>query len=331
MMNIVTGRGEHEAKTEREIEQMLNGEPEVVTDFYLWMKHSSHTKSFRTQYAYVYEVIRFLDYVGKSYDQIAPRDIIRYIDHESKRGKRDADGKASGSYLVQIYSAIKKFYLALIAMQMIDKNDNPIDGVERPAPKKSDEVVRKFLTKEEVAQCFEVVAKEKSFFRERDTAILTILFCTGIRNSALTEINIDNIDFSDNSIWVVDKGDKSRQCWITAKQMDAVRTWCSVREAVLEGKSEEKALFIGLDGKRLSQQSTATVVRKISKQIGHEISPHKCRGTLATVSHDSGMSLEQISVLLNHSNMRTTKDCYIKENLEHKKRDALQAAGMFSF
>lgn len=329
MVNRITGKAEHQQKVENRIYEILEDQPDYLTDFYISMKHSDHTSSYRTHETYITQIIRFLDYVGKPYEDIKPKDINRYIDYVSKNG-RGHNGAASGSYLVQVYSAIKKFFSFLVDNDMINMTANPMLKVERPAPKKADMVNRSFLDQEEVTKCFEAIDREMPTYRERDKAILTILFSTGIRNSCLTEINVDNIDFEENSIYVVDKGTKARKCWLTPEQMDVIKKWIVLRNAYLGENSTQKALFISRTGERLNQQGTAGVVRKVSKAIGHQISPHKARGSLATIAHDNGMSIDDVASLLNHASSKTTKDCYINIKEADLKKNALKAASLIN-
>lgn len=324
-MNITTGKEEHIIQSRKRIEKMIKDQPDYVKSFYYYIRNSGKTSSYNTQKAYVEYVIRFLNKVNKDIDKISIDDITMYFagisDKENGR-------QASGSYLVAVYSALKKFFDYLMFSERIKKN--PIEHVERPRPKKPDLVHRTFLTKNEIKKCIEITNSENGIYRVRDRAILTILFATGIRNTCLTEINVDNIDFENNVIHVIDKGTKAFTCNLTQDQMKTVQDWVNVRKEIVSDDNE-KALFVTMKGKRMSQQATASVVKRASSAIGHTISPHKARGSYCTLAYNSGIPIDVVSKLMNHSSIKTTMDCYIQGQEERIREARLKAANNIKF
>lgn len=324
-MNITTGKEEHIAQGRKYIERTIESQPDYVKSFYYYIRNSGKTSSYNTQRVYVEHVIRFLNKVDKDIDKITIDDITIYLANMSD--KKDGT-QASGSYLVAVYSALKKFFDYLIFSERITKN--PIEHVERPRPKKPDLVHRTFLTKNEIKKCINATDEESGIYRVRDKAILTVFFATGIRNTCLTEINVDNIDFENNVIHVVDKGTKSFTCNLAPEQMETIKKWVDVRKEIISDENE-KALFVTMKGKRMSQQATASVVKKASSAIGHKISPHKARASYCTLAYNSGIPIDIVSKLMNHSSIKTTMDCYIQGQEERIREARIKAANNVKF
>ena len=325
-MNIETGKQEHLREGVANIERLIKYQPDYVKGFYYYIRNSGKTASYRTQKAYVEYVIRFLDATGKAVKEITMDDVTRYLSQLSIK----ADGsEASGSYLVAVYSALKKFFNYLEFSERITKN--PMVHIERPRPKKAELVKRTYLNKREVQKCMKAIDEIGGTYMVRDKAIMTILLTTGIRNTCLTEINVDNIDFENNCIYVVDKGSKPRTCWIDEDKMRYIKDWIEQRNALLGEDSKQKALFVTNHGARMSNQATAAVVRKVTGAIGHQVSPHKIRATYCTNAYNSGIPVEIVSKLMNHSTIKVTMDCYIQDQEQKVKDASIKAAHSMKF
>lgn len=318
-----TGREEHKAKAIEAALALCEGRPDYVEGFYYFIKSSGRTKSYKTHSAYLYYVVTFLDYVDKDPSEITFDDITSYI----SGGAFGED--VSGSYLVAVYSALKKFFAYMVRTKRI--KENPMEGVERPAPKKPELVQRTYLTPDEIKKCFDVVNDENSVYRERDRAILMLFFTTGIRNTCLTEINVDNVDFENHCVYVIDKGTKPKTCYLSEDRMQVLSEWIERRKVILGSRPDPKALFINNRGKRVDSISTSRIVKRVTKQIGHEISPHKARASFCTNARKSGIPIDIVSKLMNHSSVKVTMDCYIQDQEEEVKDASLKAADYLNF
>ena len=318
-----TGREEHKAKSVAAVLSLCEDRPDYISGFYYFLRSSGRTKSYRTHDAYVRYVIAFLDYVNKDPTEITFDDITSYTSGAA------FSGEVSGSYLVAVYSALKKFFAYMVKTKRLV--ENPMDGVERPAPKKPELVQRTYLTSEEIKKCFEVVNDENSIYMERDKAILMLFFTTGIRNTCLTEINVDNVDFENNCVYVIDKGTKPKTCYLSEDRMKVLSDWIARRKILLGSKPDPKALFINNRGVRVDILSTSRIVKRVTKQIGHEISPHKARASFCTNARKSGIPIDIVSKLMNHSSVKVTMDCYIQGQDDEVKNASLKAADYLKF
>lgn len=312
---VRTGREETQNHVEEKIVEMLEGQPDSVSGFYDSIYTSS---SFNTQYRYIEYVINFLKDVKKAPEEVTMDDVNRYINKLSRGG--NGKKKKSGSYLVAIYSALKKYYSYMVKSGRMKRS--PMDNVDRPKPKPADQVERTFLSPEEVNKCMDMIKKEGGYYKKRNLAMMIVYFATGIRNSALTDINVDNVNTAESFIYVIDKGDKARKCFLSKDNMKIIEDWIKER-ATRNPKSE--ALFINKSGTRMSTQGTSYVVKSVTEKIGHKISPHKARASFCTNTYNAGVPLDVVSKLMNHASTSVTSRCYVLGQEEKEKSSVLKA------
>lgn len=322
MATIKTGKEENMMKIIDKIKRKLETQPDYIAGYYYNMRNSGKTESYKTHEVYVNHVIKFLNEVDKDIKDIKMDDINKYISDLSIK----PDGSlASGSYLVAVYSALKKFFKYLVNSERIDKN--PMNGIERPASKKPEMVERTYLTQKEIRKLFKTVDGE-DVWTKRDRAILVILFFTGIRNTALTEINVQNVDFENSCIYIVDKGTKAQTCYLSEDKMNIIKEWIDVRNKM---DCNTDALFISQRRQRICQGTSSHVIQKASEKIGHRITPHKARASLATNAIKNGVPLYEVSKILGHSSTQVTADCYIQDQDEKIKEASLKASNFMKF
>ena len=137
----------------------------------------------------------------------------------------------------------------------------------------------------------------------RDLAIIDILSSTGIRVGELVNLNITDVDFEKRECVVLGKGNKQRKVYFDA------RTKIHLYEYVANRHDESNALFVSLNNphNRLSIRGIETILHKIGSNLNStKVHPHKFRRTSATKAIDKGMPIEQVQVLLGHSQIDTT-------------------------
>lgn len=137
----------------------------------------------------------------------------------------------------------------------------------------------------------------------RDLAIIDVLSSTGIRVGELVNLNIADVDFEKRECVVMGKGNKQRKVYFDA------RTKIHLYEYIASRHDETKALFVSLNNphNRLSIRGIETILHKVGSNLkSTKVHPHKFRRTLATKAIDKGMPIEQVQVLLGHSQIDTT-------------------------
>ncbi|NME88192.1 tyrosine recombinase XerC [Corynebacterium stationis] len=133
----------------------------------------------------------------------------------------------------------------------------------------------------------------------RDTAMLELLYATGMRVSELTGIDLHDIDSSRQTIRVLGKGNKERIVPFGDAANTALNSWLARREELAK---DPDALFVGTRGKRIDQRQ----VRRVVEAAG-EVSPHALRHSTATHLLEGGADLRVVQELLGHSSLQTTQ------------------------
>ena len=142
--------------------------------------------------------------------------------------------------------------------------------------------------------------------KTRDTALVELLFATGMRVSEVVSTNLKDLDMDRLVISVRGKGNREREIPIVC---DAFR---EALELHLQDRREDNAgpegpLFVNRRGKRMSDQSIRAVLRCQAARIGAKrITPHMLRHTVATLLLEDGVDLRNIQRLLGHSSINTT-------------------------
>ena len=145
----------------------------------------------------------------------------------------------------------------------------------------------------------------------RDTAILELLYASGLRVSELTGLDLDDVDRSGRTVRVLGKGRKERIVPFGSKAARALDAW-------LERRGRDAgALFVGRRG-RLTPRAVYTIVRAAARRAGitRKVSPHTLRHSFATHLLDGGADLRTIQELLGHSRLSTTQR-YTHVGAEH--------------
>jgi len=161
------------------------------------------------------------------------------------------------------------------------------------------------LSIEQASQVVSSASAESSVVHIRDTAILEMLYATGIRVSELCGMNIEDLDTSRSVARVLGKGNKERvvPCGIPA--MRALDAWLEVRSDLAQ---DPTALFVGVQGRRIDPRTVRTLVNRVSLQaIGTRLSPHALRHSTATHVLEGGADMRVVQELLGHSSMSTTQ------------------------
>ena len=108
---------------------------------------------------------------------------------------------------------------------------------------------------------------------------MLIFMTTGVRKTALEEINIEDIDLDNNILYVTDKGHKRHEYYLNDKTIAAIKDWINDRYYLIG--NDNGALFISRDNKRMCGNSIAKLVNKYAYEaLGYHISPHKLRSGL---------------------------------------------------
>lgn len=227
-------------------------------------------------------------------------------------------------------SALRSFYRFLVREDYVA--DNPFAGL--PLPKKGN-YLPSVLSVNEVTQLLEaplemVKGKKadsvfKGYVPVRDTAILEVLYSTGMRIGELVKMTEDRIDILSGIVSVLGKGKKERLCPLGRPAETALQNALSMRAGVWNelgvSGSRNRAIFLNKHGGPLTARSMERMMKKYVGWCGLKptISPHALRHSFATHLLDCGADLRSVQELLGHSSLSTTQ-IYTHVSIEKLKR-----------
>jgi integrase/recombinase XerC len=141
--------------------------------------------------------------------------------------------------------------------------------------------------------------------RQRDDAILELLYGSGLRVAELCALQKENLDLRRRVVTVWGKGAKQRQVPLTEMAVDALVLWLrDGRDGLITNLTPLEAVFVNRRGKRIT---TRDVRRIIDHRATEPTYPHALRHSFATHLLDGGADLRVVQELLGHANLKTTQ------------------------
>ena len=149
-----------------------------------------------------------------------------------------------------------------------------------------------------------------TFAGKRDYAMLQLLWGNGLRRAEVVSLDIEDVDFSDRSLWILGKGKSEKvRVQMNHSTLKAVGEWLTVR--IGYKPSDPTALFLCLGGikrgARLTSQSIYNLVDKTSEAVGisKKMSPHRIRhSAITTVLERNGGNIRKAQSFSRHLDPR---------------------------
>ena len=207
-------------------------------------------------------------------------------------------------------SAARSMYRHALRQGTIDAD--PLAGVR--APRRPSRLPR-VLTVDEAATLVEApgrAAGRDEALARRDTAMLELLYATGMRISELAGLTLDRVDVARQRLRVVGKGNKERQLLFGAPAARSLRHYLDVARPILAARSDMRggsAVFLNASGGPLTARGGRLVLARWVDAIGAptKTSPHTLRHSFATHLLEGGADLRVVQELLGHANLQTTQ------------------------
>ncbi|MBQ9899025.1 MAG: tyrosine recombinase XerC [Ruminococcus sp.] len=200
-------------------------------------------------------------------------------------------------------SSLRSFFKYLTKVTHILEAD-PIKDIDVAVPKKA---LPKFLSLNESMRLLEASDSTDS---KRDYCIITLFLNCGMRLSELVGINISDIDFYENRLRVLGKGNKERMVYLNSACVDALNNYLAIRRDDPKA-ANEPALFISNQKKRISKRRVQQIVENTLQAAGLDgkgITTHKLRHTAATLMYQYGdADVLTLKELLGHASVSTTE------------------------
>ena len=206
--------------------------------------------------------------------------------------------------IARIISSLRSFYHFLVREEVVANNPFTLASVPKAGKR-----LPTFFYEKELDILFQSVDTSTPL-GERNSAILELLYATGIRVSECVQLNIDDFDDEIGALLVKGKGKKERYVPVGSYAMDALDVYIQGGRGKLgKGDQDEQALFLNYRGGRLSDRRIRRMLIKLAEDaaLTAKISPHVLRHTFATHMLNEGADLRTVQELLGHSQLSTTQ------------------------
>ena len=303
----MNGRIEAENKIKQQIENKLSTLPAIFYEFYGYLK--ADRKSYGSIQHYICYVADFMNEVCENptndfYKGITVSQIREYMTSLRRRIDGGQEVRNGDSIQATRWHAISIFYRFLILDGYVD--DNPMDKTKRPRVKKDGPIV--YLEQEEINSIIERIKNESNpQYVNRDLAIFMLGIGTGIRVGALVQIDVGDIDFKENTIHVIEKGDKERYLNFGTNVRNVLSAWIMDRQ-VYFADADTEALFLSQRKTRITTKGVRDILNRYADGInGKHITPHTLRKSAATNMVKEGVDIQTVADILGHSSVLTTQ------------------------
>lgn len=235
--------------------------------------------------------------------EIESEDITLYLRQKEKSGM-------SPTTLETRKNIFSSFWKYLKRSKRCPVKENIILDVSYKGISSNNNLIKKLPSKEELMEMDKKISKKKDeFIRVRNSIILRMLKGTGLRESELAGLNIDDLYIEKEMPYVkiIGKGiyrkQEARTVYLTGDSVNAIEEWFEIR-----GKIEiidNNALFLNKNGKRLNEDN----IKAIFKNYGNGLTPHMLRHWYATIiANKCGIVFAQQQ--LGHKTANTTINAY---------------------
>lgn len=230
-----------------------------------------------------------------SFDQVHNTQIRRFIATLHSRGR-------SGKTIARALSAWRGFYDYLIHHK--GYTQNPITGLRAP---KTPKTLPQALSTDQAVKFVDI--KGDGLLEQRDHAILELFYSSGLRLAELVNLDITMLDFSEGTVTVTGKGNKTRIVPMGSHAMDAIQTWIQRRALIKIADANPNALFVTQQGRRITPRAVQYRVKEwsIKQGINTSMHPHLLRHSFATHVLQSSQDLRAVQEMLGHANISTTQ------------------------
>ncbi len=268
-----------------------------ISDYEGWLTREKRAAA-NTLSSYLRDVRQFAEWVGMPEPtllQVSQDDIRQYAQYLGKKGKSNAT-------IVRSMAALKSFYTYLLSVRAVRLN--PVKGF---TPSRVERKLPAILTSHEVDLFLDQpdLTDTKGC---RDKAMLELLYATGIRVSELISLNVQDLNLSASFLHCRGRG-KERVVPLYKGAVRAMAAYVNeVRPQLLEDPGET-ALFVNMNGERMSRQGFWKIVKGYQDKAGihKDITPHTLRHSFAAHLLENGADLKSIQMMLGHADISATQ------------------------
>ena len=242
-----------------------------------------------TLQSYKRDILQYQTYIDKNkinYLKMDNKDVNDYLKSLSKANKKT-------STISRNLATMRAFYQFLIRTKKIKKD--PTEGIHSPKVEKK---VPSVLTAKEVELLLEQ-PKNVDLKGIRDK---------GMRVTEIISLDIEDVNIEESYV-TCNTGSKKRSIPLGSISLQSLVDYMEKARPILIKDENDKALFVNINGKRLTRQGFWKIVKYYKEQahISKEITPHILRHSFATHLLRNGADLKSIQTMLGHSDISSTQ------------------------
>ena len=238
---------------------------------------------------------KYLESNKMNYTKVKEEDIKDYMEHLQEVGKKP-------STISRNLASIRAFYQFLVRNKKIKVD--PTIGIQSPKIEKKAPSV---LTSQEIELLLDQ-PKDVDLKGTRDKAMLEFAYATGMRVTEIISLNVSDVNLEESYV-VCHSREKQRNIPLGSLSLKALKEYMEEARPVLIKNENEKALFVNINGQRLTRQGFWKIVKYYKEQahITKDITPHVLRHSFATHLLQNGADLKAIQTMLGHSAISSTQ------------------------
>ena len=238
---------------------------------------------------------KYLEENKLNYVKVKEEDVKDYLEHLQEVGKK-------ASTVSRNLASIRSFYQFLIRNKKIKVD--PTNNIQSP---KIEKRVPSVLTAKEVELLLDQ-PKDVDLKGTRDKAMLEFAYATGMRVTEIISLDVADVNLDEGYV-TCKTGSKERNIPLGSLSLKALKEYVLDARPVLIKNEKEKALFVNINGQRLTRQGFWKIVKYYKEQahITKDITPHVLRHSFATHLLQNGADLKAIQTMLGHSDISSTQ------------------------
>ena len=225
--------------------------------------------------------------------ELSPADLDEFLSEVA--GKEDY----SPTSVARHFSSLRGFLKSLLREKAF-----PFSTEGMLAPPRLGFYLPQCLSVEEVESVFAKIS-ELSTLPERDTALLELLYSEGLRIAEALSLRIQDVDFDNEWIKPIGKGNKQRLVPLGEKAKRNLLRW--VRESRPGFSPKADTVILNAHGKKMTRMGAWKLIQKFTAHLDKHVTPHTFRHSFATHCLEAGMDLRVLQELLGHASVTTTQ------------------------
>ena len=322
---------EIDKKNIEKTEKILSSLPFYIREYFVSRRSNTST---RTRLAYAYDLRSFFNWLKETtpeffnkeikeitieeFGKITAKDIEDYIFFLQSKPENTNANVSVARKLACLSSVFGYFSNRDVIMK------NPCDAV---TPPKVHDIEIITLTPVEIGDLLNIIefgsdqfsSKQENYLRKtrlRDLTIVVLMLTTGIRVSECVSLDISNIRLDECLMSVIRKGGNVASVALSDEAIEVLTEYLGWRKNL---NTDESALFLSMQGKRICVQSIEDMLKKYTRAAGIDkpITPHKLRKTYGTQLYRETGDIYLVASSLGHSSPTTSARSYAKQSTDN--------------